>query len=185
MVFGLGGGSTPTGYQGSASKWSLTGSSAPLSYGAGSSAAVVVNSLNLVAQPILGGQALLVAPGNGGTPWVVGSDSGGCSGPTCPATPALLFISDNGSGNPGRLDAVALDGAGPVWTMTNVPSPFTAVLLRRDNKVLYLTSGNAVYAIATESPGLGTQAGGANETAWPARNRDACNSRNLAYHCPY
>ena len=54
------------------------------------------------------------------------------------------------------------------------------------NGILYVASGGNVYALQTDSKGLGTDpAATANTNAWPARGRDACRSQNLSFACPW
>lgn len=54
--------------------------------------------------------------------------------------------------------------------------------------VIYVASGGQVFALQTDSPGLGTdttKASANNQSSWPARGRDACRSRNLSFSCPW
>ena len=74
-------------------------------------------------------------------------------------------------------------GAGSFPTLT-LPASVDDLLLAADG-TLYAAAGGSVYALQTDSPGLGTAAGGANASAWPTPARDACRSSNLSYSCPY
>jgi len=81
------------------------------------------------------------------------------------------------------LDASnGFSGGGPMSFPGGFPAAIDDLVLAAGG-TLYVASGGAVSAFATDSPGLGTN--GSAALGWPARHRDACRSRNLAVACPY
>jgi hypothetical protein len=92
----------------------------------------------------------------------------------------------NGTGvlRPSFVDTTnGFTGGTPLSTAT-FPANIDDVVLAGDG-TLYVAAGGAVFALATDSPGVGTQSGGQATLGWPMQGRDACRSYNLAFACPY
>ena len=97
------------------------------------------------------------------------------------SNPAVAYLPDVAGGG---IDAVQLGASGFVGRLYNLSPPFPAVVADMALSaagVLYVLSGNNVYAILTDSTGaLSTQA-----SAWPAQCHDPCRSSLAGYACPY
>jgi hypothetical protein len=110
--------------------------------------------------------------------------------PMMDASSALYLVIDGAALRVVQGDGVS--GFGSV--LLNIPAfgaPITSSIIGRavdsaSAGTLYLTAGSQAFAYTIDTQaGLATMAGESNGTSWPAANRDACASSNLAYACPY
>ncbi|HEY6912714.1 MAG TPA: hypothetical protein VI356_25250 [Myxococcales bacterium] len=90
-------------------------------------------------------------------------------------------------GSTGRIDVVQLGAGGFGTTLMQLdgfPGPIADMQLSAGG-ILYVLSGGIVHAVAVDSAGSGTAAGGPQAGAWASRCHDPCRSSLAGYACPY
>jgi hypothetical protein len=183
VVFGNGGGELiflddGTRWDFSGTSWSSTpaagGFGWPLATGIGADFSALVVSR--------GASSFMVNTLGGATVGLAVPFAGGATTPMVDAA-GTVFLTDRNA--VGEVVGLALNGSAGFGGVTVPSHTFPATisdLVVAKNGVLFVVSGGQVFALQSDSPGLGTDT---NSQFWPTRDRDACRSRNLSFACPW